>query len=53
MKTTNIKYNYPNGYAYGHTEETVAIINNRNRGRGRIKERFDVFFKRWKNDTCS
>ncbi len=35
-------YDYENGYAATHTDETVARINDRRRGPGRIKIRYDV-----------
>ena len=35
-------YDYENGYASTHTDETVARINDRRRGPGRIKIRYDV-----------
>ena len=37
-----MKYNYENGYVHTHTEETVKVINDRNRGRGRYKIRYDI-----------
>ena len=35
-------YDSENGYASTHTDETVARINDRRRGPGRIKIRYDV-----------
>ena len=35
-------YDYENGYAATHTDETVARINDRRRGPGRVKIRYDV-----------
>lgn len=35
-------YDHENGYAVTHTDETVARINNRRRGPGRVKIRYDV-----------
>ena len=37
-----MNYDFPNGYVHTHTEETITIINDKNRGRGRFKERFNV-----------
>lgn len=35
-------YDFENGYAAVHTEETVARLNDRRRGPGRVKIRYDV-----------
>ena len=35
-------YDYENGYAATHTDETVARINDRRRGPGRVKIRYNV-----------
>ena len=37
-----MKYDYEKGYVHIHTDETVKIINDRNRGRGRYKERWNI-----------
>lgn len=37
-----MNYDFENGYAYTHTEETIAKLNDRNRGTGRVKIRYDV-----------
>ena len=37
-----MKYNYENGYVHTYTEETIKTLNDRNRGRGRVRIRFDV-----------
>lgn len=35
-------YDYENGYAVVETDETIARINDRRRGPGRVKIRYDV-----------
>ena len=37
-----MNYDHENGYAFTHTDETVARINDRKRGSGRVKIRYDV-----------
>lgn len=36
------RFDYPNGYAAEHTEECAKIINNPQRGRGRIPYRYNI-----------
>jgi uncharacterized beta-barrel protein YwiB (DUF1934 family) len=38
-------YDYPNGYAHGHTADTVKRLNDPKRGAGRVKVRYDVFLR--------
>lgn len=35
-------YDYEHGYCAVHTADTIARLNDRNRGPGRVKIRFDV-----------
>ena len=37
-----MKYDFGKGYVHVHTDETVKIINDKNRGRGRYKERWNI-----------
>ncbi len=37
-----MNYDHEKGYAVCHTDETVARINDRRRGPGRIKIRYDI-----------
>lgn len=37
-----MKFDYKNGYALTETEETVTRINDKKRGRGRVKVRYDI-----------
>lgn len=37
-----MNYDFENGYASIHTEETIARLNDRKRGSGRVKIRYDV-----------
>ncbi len=35
-------YDYEKGYAVAHTAETITRLNDRRRGPGRVKIRFDI-----------
>ena len=38
-------YDYPNGYAHAHTPDTVRRLNDKRRGAGRVKIRYNVFLR--------